>query len=292
VVLPDEDFRERETVLVLDHARAALHQPRLARASGLARPRLRQFVVELSAALADYRVLRDEMVRANVRLVSTLARRYHHPTLSFLDLFQEGSLGLIRAVEKYEPERNVKFSTYAAWWIWQQLGRAADTQGQMIRTPVHWSQFRRRLNRDAQGLAGENEGPVSRHDLAAAEGLDRARFETMAQAFHFVSTDAPVSDDDERPLESILPADGMEPEDHVVHATLREHLEQALAQLPPREGSILRQRFGFEDDDARTLDEIGVQFGVSRERVRQLETRALRQLKEVCSSRGLRDYLQ
>jgi RNA polymerase sigma factor (sigma-70 family) len=292
VVTPEEDFRERETVLVLDYARRALREPRAARATRLARPQLRKFCSELSAALAEYRVLRDEMVRANVRLVSMLARRYHHPTLTFLDLFQEGTLGLFRAVEKYEPERNVKFSTYAAWWIWQQLGRAADTQGQLIRTPVHWSQFRRRLDRHARGLAGENEGPVSRADLAASQGLDRERFETMAQAFHFVSTDAPVSDEDDRPLEAILPSDAIEPDAHVEQTTLRRALEQALSHLPAREGSILRQRFGLDDDDALTLDEIGAQFGVSRERVRQLESRALKQLKEVCSSQGLQDYLQ
>ena len=291
VVAPEQDFRERETLAILNYTERALQEPRLARALGYGRKELRVLVAELSAALTEYRTLRDEMVRANVRLVSVLARRYRHPTLSFLDLFQEGTIGLLRAVEKYDPERNIKFSTYATWWIWQQLGRAADTQGALIRTPVHWNQLRRRVSRDARTLAGENDGPLSREDLAAANGMDRARLETMAQAFQFVSTDAPLSDDDDRILETMLAADGIEPEEQAFKAGLRERLEVALRQLPEREHMILRQRFGLDHDASETLEEIGARLAVSRERVRQLENRALKRLKQVCADQGLQDYL-
>jgi RNA polymerase primary sigma factor len=292
VVAPEQDFRERETLAILNHARRAAQDVRLARALGYRRQELRAFIAELSAALAEYRLLRDEMVRANVRLVSVLARRFHDPSLTFLDLFQEGTIGLLRAVEKYDPERNVKFSTYATWWIWQQLGRAADTQGALIRTPVHWNQLRRRVNRDLHARAGEPEAPVSREDLAAAHGMDRARLETMAQAFQYVSTDAPVSEDDDRVLETMLAADNAEPEEEALKTGLRERLEAALSQLPERERMIVRQRFGLDDDESETLEQIGTRLAVSRERIRQLENRALKRLKDVCTTQGLREYLQ
>lgn len=291
VITPERDFREKETLIILKHAQAALRTRQTTRVTGLDRKRLRAFVTELSAALTEYRELRDQMLRANVRLVNVLARRYRHPTLSVLDLFQEGTLGLLRAIEKYDPERNIKFGTYATWWIWQQLGRAVDTHGSVIRTPVHWQQFRRRLSRDEQELAGENDGPVSREELVANTGMEPSRFEIMAQPFHFVSTDAPLSDEDDRALEATLPSGTGEPEEQVIKTRLREQLELALAQLPARESLILRQRFGLQDDNAETLVEIGTRFGVSRERIRQLENRGLKQLRELCASRGLEDYL-
>jgi len=292
VVAPEQDFRERETLAVLAYARRALRDAELARSVGYGRKELRAFIVELSAALNEYRALRDHMVRANVRLVNVLARRFHHPSLTFLDLFQEGTIGLLRAIEKYDPERNIKFSTYATWWIWQQLGRAADTQGALIRTPVHWNQLRRRVSRDTHAHTGDKDGPLSREDLAAAHGMGRAQLETMAQAFQFMSTDAPVSEDDDRVLETMLAADEIEPEEQIFKSGLRERLEVALRQLPERESMILRQRFGLDKDESETLEEIGARLAVSRERVRQLENRALKRLKDVCTVQGLREYLQ
>ncbi len=292
VVAPEQDFRERETLVVLAYAQRASNMAELARSLGYGRKELRAFVLALSAALEEYRALRDEMVRANVRLVNVLARRFHHPSLTFLDLFQEGTIGLLRAIEKYDPERNIKFSTYATWWIWQQLGRTADTQGALIRTPVHWNQLRRRVSRDVHARGADKGGPLSRDDLAAAHGMERAQLETMAQAFQFISTDAPVSEDDDRALETMLAADEIEPEEQISKRDLRERLENALRQLPERESMILRQRFGLDKDESETLEEIGARLAVSRERVRQLENRALKRLKDVCTEQGLREYLQ
>jgi RNA polymerase sigma factor (sigma-70 family) len=289
VVLPDADFREREAVEVLRFAQSLLRSRRMPRAIGMTRQKVRAFESELSAALAEYRALRDQMIRANVRLVNVLARRYRHPTLSFLDLFQEGAMGLFRAVEKYDPGRNIKFSTYATWWIWQQLGRAGDIQGSLIRTPVHWNQLRRRLSRGVHAAASERQ--PSREAVAEMEGLDPEQLDRMGQTFHFVSVDVPMGDEDERTLEALLPAGDAEPEEQLVQAALRRHLERALDQLPRREQLILRHRFGLEHDDAQTLDQIGTSLGVSRERVRQLESRALRHLRDVCAASGLRDYL-
>jgi len=278
LVDPEEDFREREAVVVLQYAQRLLEDARLRRSLKIAKPRLVRFVRDLEESLRVYRGVRDQMFRANVRLVAMFARRYRHPTLSFLDLAQEGGLGLIRAIEKYEPDRNVRFSTYAVWWIRQHVARAADTQGALIRTPVHWNQFRRRLEREQ----GE----------AAFADLDPEQIERMSQAFQYVSTDHPVDEDSNRPLEGMLAGEGVAPEDYVISADLREHLLEAVQQLPPREAEIVRHRFGLEDSRTQTLEEIGVRFGVSRERIRQLEARALRQLREICAARGLDLYLQ
>jgi RNA polymerase primary sigma factor len=285
VIRPEDDFREREAVAILHFAERALRSPGGLRTIGMERRALRAFVADLRSALEEYRVVRDCMVRANVRLVAMLARRYRHPNLTFLDLFQEGTLGLLRAVEKYEPERQVKFSTYASWWIWQQLGRAADTQGALIRTPVHWNQLRRRVGRSQDGADAAAALP---HDDASA--MDPTRRDAMTRGFRFVSIDTPA-DDDERPLESTLADPDAGPETHALHGDLGEHLESALAQLPAREGFIVRQRFGLGAADSQTLEEISVHLGVSRERVRQLENRALTKLRDVCAAQGLREYL-
>jgi RNA polymerase primary sigma factor len=292
VLAPAYGFREREAVVILNYAQRVLEDRRKLRQLQLRVRDVRAFVAALSVALDEYRAGRDEMVNANVRLVRVLARRYRHPDLTFLDLFQEGTLGLLRAIEKYEPARKVKFSTYASWWIWQQLGRSGDTYGPLVRTPVHWHQFRRRVSRNAQELASEGEAPASRADLAAKEGIDYARFETMSQAFQFVSTDAPLGDDDERPLHSTLPDSSTpSPEEGAEHAALGTQLELAIDGLPERERFILRQRFGLATDEERTLEEIGTVLGVSRERVRQLESRALKQLKELGREYGLEEFL-
>lgn len=300
VILPEEDFRERETVTILRFAEQILADPKLCRRkkefshrTGFRSVRrLREFVQDLTEALEAYRTLRDEMMRANLRLVNLFARRYRHPVLTSLDLFQEGTIGLLRAIEKYDPQRNIKFSTYATWWIWQQLSRAADMQGSLIRLPVHWNQFRRRIGRDARELAMENERPVTREEIAASHGLDRERFEAMAQSFQFVSTDAPIGEDDDRTLESTLASDSPEPGDIAEKVSLRERLEEALKQLPERERIILRHRFGLDDDETETLEQLGRQFGVSRERIRQLEARGLKLLRAICAQQGLQDYLE
>lgn len=291
VVWPVDDFREREAVAVLDFARAALGQTRLPRGLGMTKAVLRRFVAVVEADLETYRGLRDRMVRANIRLVNLLARRYQGSPLGHLDLVQEGVLGLMRAIEKYEPSRNVKFSTYATWWIWQALGRSNDMFGSLIRTPVHWGQLRRRVGRALPDRVDGDGMPLSREAMAVAEGIDQQRFDAMARGFTFVSTDAPARDDDERPLESLLAADTAGPAEEVEQATLRSLLDTALESLPERERFILRRRFGLGDDEVRSLEDLGHELGVSRERVRQLEARALVKLKQGVAGGALADYL-
>ena len=286
VVHPEEDFREREALIVLNYARGKLK--RLSRRQR-GRKTLGRFVTDLEREMATYRELRDHMMTANVRLVMTLARRYRHPTLSFLDLVQEGMLGLMRAIEKYEPTRNIKFSTYAVWWIWQQISRAADCQGSMIRTPVHWNQLRRKLGRNA----AVSEGPGDPDSVAEEHGLSRERLATMSQSFQCLSLTAPLGDDDERTLGDTIPADDRtDPEDVIVTSDWSERLKSAVEELPDREAQILQLRFGLNGSQEYTLEEIGQRFGVSRERIRQLEARALRQMRAICAEQGLSDLVQ
>jgi RNA polymerase primary sigma factor len=291
VIRPADDFRERETVMVLEFAR------RLARSrsrSGLrfgTRLHLREFVRTLEAELREYRTLRDRMIEANLRLVISFAKRYRRPGVSFLDMVQEGTLGLIRAVEKYDPAKEVKFGTYAVWWIWQQIGRAGDVHGGLIRTPVHWNQLRRKVGREAQRLQNVHDGEVDREVLAEASGVDADRLDTMTQNFQCLSLDSPLGADDDRTLEELLASDGDDPEREAAAVDLSEQLEAALTQLPQREAEILRLRFGTSEHQSLTLEEVGRRYGVSRERIRQLEARALKQLLPICEGQGLRAYV-
>lgn len=281
VVRPERDFREREVLVVLRAAERALASRAGGRASGVPRATLVRQIAALRVALAEYRELRDRMMQANVRLVARLARRYRHPTLTFLDLFQEGTFGLLRAVEKYEPARGIKFSTYASWWIWQQLGRSADQCGALIRTPVHWNQMRRRIAR-AHASAHPSTG-----ESAGALGMGAV---TMMPPFQYLSTDT-AAEADEWHGAALLPNADADPEVLVHRAVLTHRLAAAVGSLPTRERLIVEQRFGFADGRSRTLGEIGAQLGVSRERVRQLEARALDRLRAACAGTGLRDHL-
>jgi RNA polymerase primary sigma factor len=255
------------------------------------RIKLRKFIEELEGHLAEYRQLRDRMIEANLRLVISFAKRYRRAGVSFLDMVQEGTLGLIRAVEKYNPEKEVKFGTYAVWWIWQQIGRAGDMHSGLIRTPVHWNQLRRKVGRETQKLQTKYNGEVDKHLLAEASGVDAQRLETMTQSFQCVSIDAPLSSDDDRTLEELLASDSQDPESEAAQVDLHAQLEAALRQLPAREAEILRLRFGTDGRQPLTLEEVGRIYGVSRERIRQLEARALKQLQPICEKQGLRAYV-
>jgi RNA polymerase primary sigma factor len=291
VIHPADDFRERETVMVLEFARQLLRSRRRADTRFGTRLRLREFVRALEGALQEYRELRDRMIEANLRLVISFARRYRRAGVSFLDMVQEGTMGLIRAVEKYDPVKQVKFGTYAVWWIWQQIGRAGDMHGGLIRTPVHWNQLRRKVGRETQRLQTKNDGEVDREELAEASGVDAERLETMTQNFQCLSLDSPLSAEDERTLEELLASETHDPERETAAVDLSRQLEVALSHLPAREADILRLRFGTSDDQSLTLEEVGKRYGVSRERIRQLEARALRQLLPICESQGLRAYV-
>ncbi len=291
VIRPSDDFRERETVAVLRYARGVARSRRRADVQLATRLRLREFVDALEKELQEYRKLRDRMIEANLRLVISFAKRYRRTGVSFLDMVQEGTLGLIRAVEKYDPAKEVKFATYAVWWIWQQIGRAGDVHGGLIRTPVHWNQLRRKVGRETQRLQTENDGEVDQVALAEASGVDPDRLTTMTQNFQCLSLDSPLGTDDDRTLEQLLASDTDDPERGAAAVDLSQQLEAALSRLPQREADILRLRFGTTDHQSLTLEEVGRRYGVSRERIRQLEARALKQLLPICEGQGLRAYV-
>jgi len=291
VIHPSEDFRERETVMILEFAHGLLQSRRRTDPRLGSRMEVKEFVLNLERELREYRRLRDRMIEANLRLVISFARRYRRTGVSFLDMVQEGTLGLIRAVEKYDPVKEVKFGTYAVWWIWQQIGRAGDMHGGLIRTPVHWNQLRRKVGRETQRLQTEHDGEVNRDMLAEASGVDPERLETMTRSFQCVSIDSPLGADDDRTLEELLASEANDPEQDAAALDLSEQLEQALRQLPAREADILRLRFGTADQQSLTLEEVGRRYGVSRERIRQLEARALKQLLPICEGQGLRAYV-
>ena len=291
VIRPKDDFRERETVMILEYASRLLRSRRRSDLQMVSRMRVREFVRTLEAELETYRKLRDRMIEANLRLVISFAKRYRRTGVSFLDMVQEGTLGLIRAVEKYDPVKEVKFGTYAVWWIWQQIGRAGDIHGGLIRTPVHWNQLRRKVGRETQRLQTKNDGEVTREALAEASGVDADRLETMTQSFQCLSLESPLGADDDRTLEELLASDSDDPERGAAAVDLSEQLEIALSRLPQREADILRLRFGTSESQSLTLEEVGRRYGVSRERIRQLEARARRQLLPICESQGLRAYV-
>jgi RNA polymerase sigma factor (sigma-70 family) len=287
VVHPSEDFRERETVLVLNFARQLLRSRRRTDAHLGTRVRVREFVRNLESALRAYRKLRDRMIEANLRLVIAFAKRYRRSGVCFMDMVQEGTVGLIRAVEKYDPVKEVKFGTYAVWWIWQQIGRAGDVHGGLIRTPAHWNQLRRKVGRETRRLQTENDGEVNREALVEASGVDAARLDTMTQNFQCLSLDSPLGADDDRTLEDLLASENDDPERAAAAVDLSHQLEVALAQLSPLEAEILRLRFGTVDNRSLTLEEVGRRYRLSRERIRQLEAHGLKQLLPICVRLGI-----
>lgn len=249
------------------------------------RTRLEQQVVEGEQA-------RHRLIRSNSRLVVSIARRYMGQGLSLLDLIQEGNIGLIHAVEKFDYKRGFKFSTYATWWIRQGVTRALANQGWTIRLPVHMWDKVNRMTRASRRLVQELGREPTKEELAAdleitPERLDRLH--SLAQ--RPISLETPVGQDQDAELQDWIPDETTpEPVDVVTQHALREQLGELLDTLSPREARILRLRFGLEDGTAYTLEEIGRKFGYTRERIRQLEQKGLRKLRHPSRRRKLSGF--
>ena len=263
----------------------------LARQNSSSNPNRR---LELENSMNDGQQAREHLIKANTRLVVSIAKRYIGRGVPFLDLIQEGNLGLMKAVEKYEYQRGFRFSTYATWWIRQTITRAIADQGRTIRVPVHMVDRIRQLYRTTHEMEQRLGRIPTTDELAEEIGINTNKVEWMMRVSWLpLSLESPINDDEE---DSEL---GMFIEDQVtptpIQSTyanlLREKVQDVLDTLPPREARILRLRFGLDNGRAYTLEEVGQKFGLTRERIRQIESKALRRLRHPRRSRQLKDYL-
>ena len=245
------------------------------------------------AAQAGDEDARRRLSEANLRLVVSVAKRYAGRGLPFLDLIQEGNLGLMKAAEKFEPDRGFKFSTYATWWIRQSITRAIADQARTIRIPVHMVETINKVIRVSRQLLQELGHDPSPNEIAKEMNMpvDKVR-EILKIAQEPVSLETPIGEEEDSHLGDFIPDEAAsEPSEAASFTLLKEQLVDVLSTLTPREEKVLKLRFGIEDGRTRTLEEVGKEFNVTRERIRQIEAKALRKLRHPSRSKKLKDFL-